>query len=463
MGLEEYLTEIKNQIRDKMAREFASDELKAHIEDRAEGLQKKGMDHDSAVLQAVKEMGDPVSVGVDLDRIHRPRLAWKFLLYVIYISILSVGVLGLIFAAMPRESFIGGQFAGGLLLKQTIVVLLGLLMMIIVYRLDYTVLAGKSRLIAAAFLISMAFLVFLFGVSINGAKRWIHIFGILFQTHALYLLYLPMFAGILYDYRNKGAAALIKIFLWMIAPVFLQKLYDAGWISLSIFMLFSESILFMLALNKNWYRVNKRKVFKGIGIGFISLIGLFILYIINAADYQKARIQVWLSFWGLNFGSIDGNTIKNMNYTNTCLNNIFLRSNFIGKSDSAIEGIEATHDAGADYILALIAATCGKLAVAVIIISLILLAVYVFSISINQKNSLGSIVGCSCGIVIAVQAVSNVLIVFGLLPMTGTTLPFFSLGMTYIIIDYILLGLVLSIYRYQDIRVEKEPVTTLLA
>lgn len=35
MGIEEYLTEIKNQIRDKKAREFASDELKAHIEDRA--------------------------------------------------------------------------------------------------------------------------------------------------------------------------------------------------------------------------------------------------------------------------------------------------------------------------------------------------------------------------------------------------------------------------------------------
>lgn len=463
MGIEEYLTEIKNQIRDKKAREFASDELKTHIEDRAEGLQKKGMDHDSAVLQAVKEMGDPVSVGVDLDRIHRPRLAWKFLLYVIYISILSVGVLGVIFAAMPRESFIGGQFAGGLLLKQNIGVLFGLVMMIIVYRLDYTVLAGKSRLIAAVFLISMAFLVCLFGVSINGAKRWIRIMGILFQTYAILLLYLPVFAGILYDYRNKGAGALFKIFLWMIAPVFLQSLYDAGWISLSIFMLFSESILFMIALNKNWYRVNKRKVFKGIGIGFISLIGLFILYIINAADYQKARIQVWLSLWELNFGSIDGNTIKNMNYTNTCLNNIFLRSNFIGKSDSAIEVIESTHDAEADYILALIAATCGKLAVAVIIISLIILAVYVFSISINQKNSLGSIVGCSCGIAIAVQAVSNILIVFGYLPLAATTLPFFSLGITNIIIDYILLGLVLSIYRYQDIRVEKEPVTTLLA
>ncbi len=463
MGIEEYLTEIKNQIRDKKAREFASDELKAHIEDRAEGLQKKGMDHDSAVLQAVKEMGDPVSVGVDLDRIHRPRLAWKFLLYVIYISILSVGVLGVLFAAMPRESVIGNQFAEGLLLKHTIGVLFGLVMMIIVYRLDYTILAGKSRLIAAVLLISLAVLIFIFGVSINGAKRYIHILGIVFQTHALYLLYLPMFAGILYDYRNKGAGALFKIFLWMIAPAFLQSLYDAGWMPFVIFMLFSESILFMIALNKNWYSVNKRKVFKGIGIGFISLIGLFILYIINAADYHKARIQAWLSHWGLNYGSIDGNTIKYMNYINTCLDNIFLRSNFIGKSDSAIEAVQLTPEASVDYILSSIAATCGKLTVAVIMISLIILAVYVFRISVKQKNSLGSIVGCSCGIVIAVQAVSNVFIVFGLLPMTGTTLPFFSLGITNIIIDYILLGLVLSIYRYQDIRVEKEPVTTLLA
>ena len=45
MGIEEYLAEIKNQIRDKTAREFASNELKDHIVDRAEGLKKKGMDH----------------------------------------------------------------------------------------------------------------------------------------------------------------------------------------------------------------------------------------------------------------------------------------------------------------------------------------------------------------------------------------------------------------------------------
>ena len=101
MGIEEYLTEIKNQIRDKKAREFVTNELQAHIEDRAEGLQNKGMDHNRAILQAVEEMGDPVSVGVSMDRIHRPRLEWKFLLYVIYISILSMGIMFFISSVVP--------------------------------------------------------------------------------------------------------------------------------------------------------------------------------------------------------------------------------------------------------------------------------------------------------------------------------------------------------------------------
>ncbi|WP_027208655.1 FtsW/RodA/SpoVE family cell cycle protein [Butyrivibrio hungatei] len=463
MGIEEYLAEIKNQIRDKTAREFASNELKAHIEDRAEGLQKKGMDHDSAVLQAVKEMGDPVSVGVDLDRIHRPRLEWKFLLYVIYISILSVGVMYLMYFAMDSGNITNGDYVRPFLFGKIFTVLLGLVAMIIVYRLDYTILAGRSCKIAAVFLILMTVSFYFFGWQINGVTWFLCIRGLTFSSRALFLMYLPMFAGILYDYRNKGVDALFKIFLWMIAPVVSARIYGDITLPFAIFMLFSESILFMIALNKNWYRVNNLKVLTGMGIGFAASLALFILRIMNSSDYQKMRLKIWLLHYGLTFGSVDTTDAEYMNYINRCLDNIFLRSRFIGKSESAIEVAQNMSESLADYILATIAATCGKLAVAVIIISLIALAVYVFSISIKQKNILGSIVGCSCGIVIAVQVVSNIMIVFGFLPLAATTLPFFSLGVNDIMAGYILLGLVLSIYRYQDIRVEKEPVTTLLA
>ena len=212
MGIEEYLAEIKNQIRDKTAREFASNELKAHIEDRTEGLKKKGMDHDSAVLQAVKEMGDPVSVGVNLDRIHRPRLEWKFLLYVIYISILSVGVMFLMYFAMDSGNITNGDYVRPFLFGKIFTVLLGLVAMIIVYRLDYTILAGRSCKIAAVFLILMTVSFYFFGWQINGVTWFLCIRGLTFSSRALFLMYLPMFAGILYDYRNKGVDALFKIF-----------------------------------------------------------------------------------------------------------------------------------------------------------------------------------------------------------------------------------------------------------
>ena len=457
MGIEEYLTEIKNQIRDKKAREFVTNELQAHIEDRAEGLQNKGMDHDRAILQAVEEMGDPVSVGVSMDRIHRPRLEWKFLLYVIYISILSLGVLYSVYIALSSGNVGGSAFGYGYPKSHIASILVGLVAMIIVYRLDYTFLAGRSRLIAAVFLILFTFLTMFFGVSINGVRRWIRFGGIIFSISALFLIYLPIFAGILYDYRKQGRTAVFKIFLWMIAPVFSQRLCGDGTISFSMFMLFSEIILFMIVFNKNWYKVDRRKFMKGVGIGFFAVTALLVARIVKASDYQKARMQIWLSHFGLASGGI---VDSDMNYTAKCLEKIFQRSSFIGKSESAIYILKNTPDALGDYILASISATCGKLAVGVIIISLMVLAIYIFGISVKQKNSLGSIVGCSCGIVIAVQALSNIFIVFGLLPSTATLLPFFSMSINNNLVVYILLGLVLSIYRYQDICVEKDPVIT---
>lgn len=147
-----------------------------------------------------------------------------------------------------------------------------------------------------------------------------------------------------------------------------------------------------------------------------------------------------------------------MLYVNSRLDYTFLHSNFIGKSDSAINIMKDMAGMTGDLILGSVAATCGIAAVVVIMISLVVLSIYIFNISLKQRNSLGYIVGCSSGILIAVESISNILIVFGLLPLTSTTLPFFTSSMSYIIVDYILLGLVLSIYRYKDIRIEKESV-----
>lgn len=81
-----YLRELGAQIRSPKARERVSEEMKNHIEDQAVFYEQDGMSHEEALSQAVEQMGDPVAVGIELDRIHRPKPAGRFLLLAVTTS-----------------------------------------------------------------------------------------------------------------------------------------------------------------------------------------------------------------------------------------------------------------------------------------------------------------------------------------------------------------------------------------
>ena len=82
MKKEEYLHLVTDQIRCKKARPDVKTELEAHIMDQMEDYRNEGMEEQEAMERAILEMGDPVEVGVELDRIHRPKMSWEILLLV---------------------------------------------------------------------------------------------------------------------------------------------------------------------------------------------------------------------------------------------------------------------------------------------------------------------------------------------------------------------------------------------
>ena len=82
MKKEEYLHIVTDQIRCKKARPDVKTELEAHIMDQMEDYRNEGMEEQEAMERAILEMGDPVEVGVELDRIHRPKMSWEILLLV---------------------------------------------------------------------------------------------------------------------------------------------------------------------------------------------------------------------------------------------------------------------------------------------------------------------------------------------------------------------------------------------
>ncbi len=77
--MQSYLERVQEQIRWKRARPVLIQELARHLEDQRDDFIKEGKTPEEAERLAVEDMGDPVAVGTELDRIHHPRPQWGLL------------------------------------------------------------------------------------------------------------------------------------------------------------------------------------------------------------------------------------------------------------------------------------------------------------------------------------------------------------------------------------------------
>ena len=79
--IETYVQAVTAQIHFFLDRGRIGDELRAHLQDSAEDLmQEEGLTPEQAQAEAAARMGDPQSVGRELNRIHHPLLGWLWLI-----------------------------------------------------------------------------------------------------------------------------------------------------------------------------------------------------------------------------------------------------------------------------------------------------------------------------------------------------------------------------------------------
>ena len=74
----------------------------------------------------------------------------------------------------------------------------------------------------------------------------------------------------------------------------------------------------------------------------------------------------------------------------------------------------------------------------------------------HQKNQLGMIMGTGCVVVLFTQFIGYVVENLGYFPLSNNYCPFLTAGGSGIMISYIMFGILLSIYRYQNVLVETE-------
>lgn len=431
--MEEYLKTLLEQIRCKKAHASIYHELRGHMEEQIDENEAQGMSKDEAVKEALKDMGDPVQVGVEMDQIHRPQMAWKLILAIGILTLLSIVAQYLITKNLPQEN--NTYFFRHHIFNAVI----SFLAMIAIYRIDYSLIGKYAKWIAAAFLLFAAFQIFIVDYRVNG-MLYMRIFSHSFTISPFFFLYVPVFGAILYQYRGKGLSTLPKIFIWMALPLFLTlRLPNLG---LTVSLFFMLAGLLTIAVWKGWFAIPKKK-FLAIfwGISFLSPIVLYLILIQtgNLAIYQKIRIR--------KFFDPDG-----VNYVQQALQSTMQNCTFIGESGKPSLLLEGGNS---EYPLSILASYYGIFITLVVLLLLFLFIRKIFRISSSQKNQLGMMMGYGCGMVFLVSAFWNTIITIGLVPPTYTFLPIFSYGGVTMFVSYILLGIVLSIYRYKNVLSEK--------
>ncbi len=438
MRMDEYLNTVTEQIRCTKARELVTEELRDHILDQAEAYESEGMFEEEAMEKAVRDMGDPVETGVSLDRIHRPQVEVGILILIGLISLASIA-LHAVLGAYTQDADSAGYWY---FRHHTVYVAAGYLVMLLVYRLDYSILSRFAKPLAAAFL---AFILIgtRYAVTINGAKLYVAIGSLRFFMPVLMVLFVPIFGGLLYAYRGEGWKGLGKILLWMLVPVFLTFRIPA--FSQGVVLWTTLLMLTAVAVYKRWYRVSRKAALPVLGALFAALPAFFLGagMLGHLATYQMARIQAFLTnSWDNNYLAIQ-------------MRKILMGSRLAGGNAENVMEAAALPGFNSDYIFVSMISAYGLLAGVLTAVLMCFLVFKIFRVSFGQKNQLGMILGCGCGIVFMCQMGISIGMNLGLLPCTSAILPFFSAGGTSIVVSYMLLGLVLSVYRYKNILPDK--------
>lgn len=438
MRREEYLKTVTDQMRCKRARAAVQEEMDQHIEDQTEAFLMEGLDRENAVCEAVKEMGDPVEVGIAMDRIHRPKMAWGM---IGLIAVLSLA--GFILQALMQTKVEEAYFLPGGSEKQLVLLAVGLFLMTGVCYLDYTRIGKYAREITVLLWGCFIGGIVLFGAEINGAVSWIALpYLPSFNVTLGVFLFVPLYAGVLCAYRGQGYAALVKGILWMLPSLgfVLTRPNVAG----TVILFFSFAIVLTVAVARDWFRVKKGAVLTALwGVIILLPVG-GILYFLQAPGYQGERVRAI-------FGMVEG---KGFPYQAETMRTVLSGSHLIGASGALNQtGVDTAllTDTSSNMLICAIA-YYGILVALAVIAAMTFLFLRFLKISLRQKNQLGMLMGTGCCAVFLLQMTVYAVYNLGILNWSiRCYCPFLTYGGSGVLVAYIMLGLLLSICRYQNV------------
>ncbi|RHQ55578.1 hypothetical protein DWY34_15420 [Blautia sp. AF25-12LB] len=244
------------------------------------------------------------------------------------------------------------------------------------------------------------------------------------------------------SYRNAGYEVLWKSALWLAIPI---------WVDLrcslvhTFCMLFICLFMFSIAVWRQWYQIARKEVLISMWVCLWILIAGGVTVAAGGwmQPYMIERIRAFLQ--------------RSNNYTQDMMQNIFAQSRWIGKSVSGMEFLESSLPGfNSELILTSVMACFGILPGILTVLIYLLMIWKIFGVSKKQQNQLGTMIGYGCGLVFATQVAYSILTYLRVLRISSVILPFLSVTGGGTLVAYLLMGMVLSVYRYKNIPLHPE-------
>ena len=311
------------------------------------------------------------------------------------ILVVALTIIGIFAVGSADESLQKTQIAG---------FIFGMFFMVVISLFDYSVLLKLYWIFYIGNIALLGLVRTSLGVTVNGAQRWIVLFGIQFQPSEIAKIMLILF------YAQSTIVMMVMFCVIMFVGGISWKLV-AGILAVVIP---AAIIIFSIVIQPDQTLIR---------------------------PYQQTRIYAWLypekystteAYQQLNsIMAIGSGQLQGKGYKTNVISSV-KNGNFISEPET-------------DFIFAVIGEEFGFIGTCAVIVLIILITLECFRVARRAKDLAGSIIAAGMAGLIGFQGFLNIGVNTGLLPNTGVTLPFVSYGLTSLVSLYIGVGFVLNV------------------
>lgn len=350
------------------------------------------------------------------------------ILFVAVIVLVSLGLI-MVFSA---SSVMGLTDAGNpyyYVQRQTLLAVVGLIVLFVLMKVDYhvfKVLALPGLVVSLALLVLVLFI----GTGSGNVHRWIRIAGFNLQPSELAKLVMVNYVAVYLANKRERARKFFSGLLPILAITAIQFVLitlepDFG---TAVALVFSVLVVLFAG---------------GVHLGQLVFVGALaapvLFYVLTLKEYRVKRLFAFVNPWA-DPTDTGWNVIQSL----LAIGSGGLFGLGLGKSRQKFSYLPEHHT---DFIFAILCEELGFLGGAAVIILFFVLAWRGLRIAMRAPDLYGTLLAIGITSMIAFQALLNIGVVTGSLPVTGIPLPFISHGGSSLLVSLTGIGILLNISR----------------